>query len=433
MVWGQPPSANLTQKIALLNANSPTLTTLYLLSFATYPPSLLASLFLALKNNTHLRILYASGHSLDQECLSALKTGLEKNRGIKELCVGDDKFGAEGIKSVVDGLLSQIEYLENESSNQDVGIEKWDLENKGLDEHVGPWLRKLVAGYFPLKELVLSRNDIKDDGLKELVCGFLSENLGPVTTQIRSTIQPSRVTTLKLRRTGLTSAAFDILEPYLCSSDCSLQFLDVSENESINDDICGSLETVLSKNKSLQKLDLSETRISVSTFWTILNHIYSHPAVTDLLLNSCNISHDSSFSFSGSRMSDITTTRETALNISLRSNPLSNFGLNWLIPFVKWLNIKSLNLSDCRLDLNVGLVVNDLGIIGLRELGLAGNRFIDDDRLTENIGKDTEVADKNGENGIELERLDLVSCLISLTFRVYCDAMFVPITLIGWK
>ncbi|KAK3827669.1 MAG: hypothetical protein J3Q66DRAFT_382609 [Benniella sp.] len=78
-----------------LRENDPSFTSLHILSFCRVTLSGLGQVFDALKTNTTLQELYASGHAFDEAAAKILASTLEQNTTLERLNIGSDQLGVE--------------------------------------------------------------------------------------------------------------------------------------------------------------------------------------------------------------------------------------------------------------------------------------------------------------------------------------------------
>ncbi len=71
-------------------------------------PQEAAHLAEALRGNTHLTELYASGHELDQASVRAIAAAVGANQTLRTLCLGNSGFGDEGTTSLAEGIASRL-------------------------------------------------------------------------------------------------------------------------------------------------------------------------------------------------------------------------------------------------------------------------------------------------------------------------------------
>jgi len=112
-----------------------------------------AQLAQALRANTHLTELYASGHELDQASVSAIASAVGANQTLRTLCLGNSTFGEEGTTELAQGIASSA------------SLQQLDLESKCVGpEGAAAVCRALQAG-LGLTTLLLARNPLGNTGL----------------------------------------------------------------------------------------------------------------------------------------------------------------------------------------------------------------------------------------------------------------------------
>ena len=177
MAWGGGNANSVDAWVKRLKENDSSFTSLHILSFRRVTSAELGRVFEALEDNTTLKELYASGHSLDEEATQKLAMALQKNSTLERLNIGNDTVGARFgvIRVLMEGL----------ALNK--GLIKLDLENKGLgglqeegastDAGIGSVqsLARALEKNGTLKELNLARNNLSDKDISVL-CDALSKN-----------------------------------------------------------------------------------------------------------------------------------------------------------------------------------------------------------------------------------------------------------------
>ncbi|KAI9494501.1 hypothetical protein BDB00DRAFT_306423 [Zychaea mexicana] len=167
MVWGG--NDNAVQKwVKQLNENDPKLTTLHILSMRRLSQDDLKSIFAALAHNTALKVLYCSGHALEQEAMDQLSEALTLNDTLETLNIGNAELGQH------DDLLR----IFGEGLAVNEGLHHLDLENKGLSDASLTALAPALAKNTTLRSLNLARNELKNaiEPLDTLRCLNLAGN-----------------------------------------------------------------------------------------------------------------------------------------------------------------------------------------------------------------------------------------------------------------
>jgi hypothetical protein len=124
--WGVNGSARSCDALLTrVEANDPTLTELVILPLKTFGSKDLHRLTKALRNNSHLTSLQASGHAIDDlNALEELGKALSTlQSSIVELAVGDTNMGDIGVSALCRGL---------KSSNKNLMLRKIDLSWKNM-------------------------------------------------------------------------------------------------------------------------------------------------------------------------------------------------------------------------------------------------------------------------------------------------------------
>lgn len=94
MVWGQAGASGVADLVERLERNDPKLSSLTILRFRKFGPSEVEALCEALKKNTTLTELNATGHKVSRATAATLAAMLAENSTLTSLCVGDMEFGA---------------------------------------------------------------------------------------------------------------------------------------------------------------------------------------------------------------------------------------------------------------------------------------------------------------------------------------------------
>lgn len=171
MVWGGNDGA-VDRWVKQLEENDPKLVSLHILSFRRISTAELGRIFRAIGTNTVLRDLYVSGHALDATSIDYLSESLTINDTLRTLNIGNTSFGQN---TDVFGL-----FCEGLAANE--GLQKLDLENKGIDRpDTICLLAETLAKNKHLEEVNLSRNNLNDRAIELLapaMTGLLRINLG---------------------------------------------------------------------------------------------------------------------------------------------------------------------------------------------------------------------------------------------------------------
>ena len=202
--WSRSNTAALDASIARVAANDSTLTSLFVLPNQSLPTAQWQALCQALKTNTQLRELYASGHAIDEVGALILAEALMDNTALEKLCIGNSTFGDEGVAAVAPGLALNA------------SIQQLDLEYKGVSHFgVKTLIEALQDPMSPcrLTHLILSRNvGIADAGAKLLAEGMRvgdASGSGAEVVPERKGEFPGlhHLQSLSLRECGLTASA----------------------------------------------------------------------------------------------------------------------------------------------------------------------------------------------------------------------------------
>ena len=149
MAWGK--AVGVASWVERLKANDASLTSVTVFRGRLFGPDEAAAVSAALRTNTHLLELYASGHAMDAATAATLAEALAENTTLQSLCVGDDAFGDAGLAALAPGVAKST------------SLRSLDLENKGVGDAgaaaLGDALATARSGGCPsLNAINLSRN-----------------------------------------------------------------------------------------------------------------------------------------------------------------------------------------------------------------------------------------------------------------------------------
>ena len=144
MAWGKSP-AGVASWVEKLKANDPSLTSVTVFRGRLFGAAEASEVCAALRTNTHLAELYASGHPMDASTAALFADMLATNATLRSLCVGDDAFGDAGLAALAPGVA------------RSASLAALDLENKGVGDAGAEALGAALATA-SLSELILSRN-----------------------------------------------------------------------------------------------------------------------------------------------------------------------------------------------------------------------------------------------------------------------------------
>ncbi|KAI9244462.1 hypothetical protein BDA99DRAFT_529042 [Phascolomyces articulosus] len=149
MVWGGNDNA-VEKWVKQLTEDDPNLTSLHILSMRRLSQDDLKSIFSALTHNTHLKVLYCSGHAIEQEAMDQLSEALTLNDTLETLNIGNSDLGQYGdlLRIFAEGL----------AVNE--GLLHLDFENKGIDDTALSVLAPALIKNTTLRSLNLARNAI---------------------------------------------------------------------------------------------------------------------------------------------------------------------------------------------------------------------------------------------------------------------------------
>ncbi|KAH7031781.1 hypothetical protein BKA57DRAFT_401057 [Linnemannia elongata] len=246
MAWGGGNTNSVDGWCKRLRSNDTTFTSLHILSFRRVTTAELGLLFEALSENTTLKELYASGHSLDAAAAKKLSMALELNSTLERLNIGNDRMGGNGevVKALAEGLA------------KNKGLVRLDMENKGLGGHGSgddgessvKALAEALEKNTDLQELNLARNKMTDQDI-DVICKALANNRG------------LKVLDFSLNSFGEhgTRAIAALLAGDSTTEDgVGLREIDLSDNE-LTEEGGMAIGQALKTNKTLQRLRMSSS------------------------------------------------------------------------------------------------------------------------------------------------------------------------------
>lgn len=163
MAWGK--TVGVASWVERLKANDASLTSVTVFRGRLFGPDEAAAVSAALRTNTHLLELYASGHAMDAATAATLAEALAENTTLQSLCVGDDAFGDAGLAALAPGVAKST------------SLRSLDLENKGIGDAGAAALGDALAtarsgGHPSLRAINLSRNAaLGPEGLAAVCAG----------------------------------------------------------------------------------------------------------------------------------------------------------------------------------------------------------------------------------------------------------------------
>ena len=201
MAWGN--TVGVASWVERLKRNDPGLTSVTVFRGRLFGPEEAAEVCEALKSNSHLRELYASGHKMDAATAGLFADMLAVNTSLRSLCIGDPEFGDEGLAALTRGIASSA------------SLEAIDLENKGVGDEGAKALGEALSsgGCNALTNLNLARNDaLGEVGIVAVCAGAVSGDT---------------LESLTLAGVSLSDGACRALGDLLASS-CPLKTLDLT-------------------------------------------------------------------------------------------------------------------------------------------------------------------------------------------------------------
>ncbi|RLN93019.1 hypothetical protein BBJ28_00012600 [Nothophytophthora sp. Chile5] len=257
MAWGKRAGVD----DLLLRLQQPaTAKSLYVLSTRAITEADACRLASTIAVNTQLEELYLSGHRLGAEGLQAFADCLATNTTLKHLCVGEETLGDAAVQTLCSGL----------ARNAQSGLQVWDLEYKSLGVAGAAAVGELLATNAALKTLTLSRNQIGDEGLEQLVAGLRAND--------HAALQELHATDV-----GITGAGLDAFASLLALPNCSLKTLQLSFNAL--EAASSAFFDALASNTTVTKLQLKECKLTDAHVAALGAALKQNKTVTELDLS----------------------------------------------------------------------------------------------------------------------------------------------------
>ena len=379
----------------------------------------------ALKSNTNLKHISASGHRLSNNALQTLGQAIAVQGRIQSVAIGDSSMGDEGVKS----FCSSFEHCDNQLGIIEFGrLVELDFSKKGLHDGSGFGIMgRSFAFSKTLQKVNISQNS---SSLDVNVAEFSKHALAVARSQPNSVLFPNLkqldLSDTSTGPTGLHSLVELLMSPMHCKYEnililnlannpligsnpycldriaylicCSqrIRSLNLSKCQ-INDEGMMALLAVpemdYSNVESLELLDLSDNIFGVLGANRLAKALKSSSS-DDELHTSCNLSALKKINLAGNPLTDIgvlsiASALYSAENIggndTLKIIDLSRTGcaLNGAINILLCSKIKSLRLFDNKL--------GDEGFIGLAPLLKSGNACLEHIDLGGNSAKASAV------------------------------------------
>ena len=247
------------------------------------------------KYSSNVSYLDVKGNNITEKGIKAIKHNLLLNADsgkFQDLFVGCNPLGAEGGKDLVEivektpsllsvdvkstdikqsqilAILSVLyeQGVANKSNDSAKGIENLGLQNSRLfscEDIVPSHLSRVLASSSIVKQINYSNNNLPDSGL-ELI-----------TDSLESSNSFSKLHSFYLSANKISATGAELLSQYLmnCAA-TSIKVLDLEKND-IADDGAEALAVALTKNSSLQKLNVRSngiTNIGLTNLLRAMNH-----------------------------------------------------------------------------------------------------------------------------------------------------------------
>ncbi len=172
-------------------------------------------------NRKRVRILNLSGNNISNDIMYNLNTFLLNNQTITDLDISDNSYiNTSGLKMAFLGLKSHPN----------------------------------------LKTLNLSSINLTKSG--QIISDLLKEN--------------KKITKLKMKNCLLNLKDIELMSNELCKEDCSLLYLDLSQNKDIGDSGLEKIGKFILYNKTLKHLGLDDLNININNYLPIFQSIYKN-------------------------------------------------------------------------------------------------------------------------------------------------------------
>ncbi|XP_019207635.1 NACHT, LRR and PYD domains-containing protein 3 isoform X3 [Oreochromis niloticus] len=244
------------------------------------------------QGNQHCRLetLRLSRTGLTEQCCQGLSSALcTKASSLRVLDLSDNDLQSSGVKLLCEGLGSphcQLQTLSSQSSSlRDLDLSNNDLQDSGVTflsaglhspycilktlSLSGCMLSErtcdvLMSKSTSLRELDLSKNNLRDSGIKLLSTGLTSPH--------------SRLETLRLNHTNLTEKCGQDVSLVLSSDSCSLRHLDLSNNDLQDSGVKLLSAGLRSPHCKLQTFGLSGCLITADGCTSLASALRSNPS-----------------------------------------------------------------------------------------------------------------------------------------------------------
>ncbi|XP_037098598.1 protein NLRC5-like isoform X4 [Syngnathus acus] len=205
-----------------------------------------------------LQVLGLSGCKLSKKSCEALASVLSSPGSLRELDLSHNDLYDDGLEALAAGLAKP------QCTLQVLGLEQCELSKKSCEA-----LASVLSSPCSLRELELSCNDLGDDGLEALAAGLAKpqctlEVLGLNCCELSKKScealafvlsSPCSLRELELSCNDLGDDGLEALAAGLAKPQCTLQVLELEQCE-LSKKSCEALASVLSSPCSLRKLDL---------------------------------------------------------------------------------------------------------------------------------------------------------------------------------
>ena len=143
----------------------------------------------ALKDNTHLTELYASGHDLSTAAIRAISDAVGESPSIQVVCLGNSTLGDDGTTALAEGIAHSR------------SLQQLDLECKAVGAAGAASLGKALQGGLSITTLLLARNPLGNSGERSTLYfeQTILDSIRPSTCLITSCCQQLKASS-KIKR-----------------------------------------------------------------------------------------------------------------------------------------------------------------------------------------------------------------------------------------
>lgn len=211
-----------------------------------------------LESNCTLESLYLSGNEITKEGAKMIAKALKRNRSLRRLYLSGNEIGPEG-------AIALAEMLETNTTLEVIFLGTNCIGDRGVEA-----LARVVAQNQQLKEIALGQNEITGKGFVAFVQAFKSRQV------------PIKM--LEVGKNNIDSVAVVALVEALCTHENKLEILSLDHNP-IGDAGVTACAALIARSQTIQKIDLSYTKMSLLGLREISKGVARCPSLTCLLLD----------------------------------------------------------------------------------------------------------------------------------------------------